>query len=320
MNNKIRSVISGMGHYLPLRRLSNHDLTHIIDTSHEWIYERTGIIYRHLAAEDEYTSDLATHALEAALQNASYSADSLDAIILVTTTPDLVLPATAALVQSKIGAGQCMAFDLNAVCSGFVYGLAIADSLIKSQQAARIAVVGADTMSRIVDWQDRSTCVLFGDGAGSVILEASEKEEGILGSVMHCDGHLQHILNTQGGIGRKGSYMLSMQGREVFRHGVEKMQSALLETLQQTGVELSSVDLIIPHQANVRMIKALGEKLGIDLKRCVISVDQHANTAAASIPLALSWANSQGLLRRGQLIAMPAAGAGFTWGNVLVRL
>ncbi|MBS0235843.1 MAG: ketoacyl-ACP synthase III [Proteobacteria bacterium] len=318
-------IITGIGGYLPANRLGNNDLPASLETSDEWIVERTGISYRHIADKGEYTSDLAAKALRNALDDANLSATDLDGIIIATTTPDLVLPSTAAIVQQKIGASNCMALDLNAVCSGFIYAFVTASQILASSQAKRIAVVGADTMSRILDWQDRSTCVLFGDGGGAVILEnkpapANHQPAGILAWTLRSDGNLCHILETEGGTSHQGQRLLKMQGREVFRHGVEKMCDALVETMEKAGVTSANIDYIIPHQANVRMINAITERLGIEKEKAIITVDKHANTASASIPLALNWAKQQRLLRSGQIIAMPAAGAGFTWGNILLRV
>lgn len=326
--HKINTIISGIGGYLPAKCLTNDDMAKLVDTSNEWIVERTGILLRHIAAEDEYTSDLATHALQSALEDAGYQPSALDAIIVATTTPDLVMPSTAAIVQAKVGA-NCMAVDINAVCSGFIYALVMADGLIQSGSARCVAVVGADTMSRVVDWHDRSTCVLFGDGAGAVIVEAiqpgheramSSPPPGIIAAHLHCDGRLQGILQTSGGVGRVGSNLLNMQGREVFRYGIEKMQAAITQTLQTANITIADIDYVIPHQANARMIIALAERMGLPQERCVITVDKHANTAAASIPLALHYAKAQGLFQAGQLLSIPAAGAGFTWGNILLRI
>ncbi len=316
------SAIIGCGSYLPLHILSNSDLSKMVDTNDEWIFSRTGIKNRHIAAPDELTSDMATKALEKALQMAGCQVSSLDAIIVATTTPDLIFPATAVKVQQNIGMNHGFAFDLQAVCSGFVYGLSVAHSLIVAGQANRIALIGADTMSRIVDWQDRGTCVLFGDGAGAIILEATKNtQNGILGIKLLSEPELFNILKVEGGIARGNlEAKLIMNGKEVFKHAVQKMSIMTEELLQYHNLNVNDIDWLIPHQANARIISSVAQRLNIPESRVAFSLKDHANTSAASIPLALDKYIKEGLIKTGQLIAMASAGGGMTFGSALLKI
>jgi len=316
----LSSRIAAVGSYLPKRILSNADLEKIVDTTDEWITARSGIKSRHIAAEGEYTSDLASKALLDALNNAGEKPDWIDGIIVATTTPDRVFPSVAAIVQNKVNLSQGMAIDINAVCSGFIYAMTIADSLIKSGVAKRIAVIGAETMSRILDWNDRSTCVLFGDGAGAVILEASS-EQRLWHSYIMSDGSLNNILEVPGGVseGNMADAKILMNGREVFRHAVDKMHSSAVQILAQASMAVADIDLMIPHQANSRIISMVADKLGIDAEKAVITLETQGNTSAATIPLAMDVAIKQGRMRRDMKVLLSAAGAGFTWGSLLFQ-
>lgn len=320
-SDSLRSIISGLGHYLPQRVVTNKELEQTLDTSDKWIQERTGIKQRHIAAGDELTSHLATQAAQHALQNAKLTASDIDAIILATTTPDETFPATATRVQAAIGARPIMAFDIQAACSGFIYAMSLADGLIKSQQARHVLVIGAETYSRIVDWEDRGTCILFGDGAGAAILSAAENtDRGILHSCLYADGQEADILKTTGGVSRtQDAGLISMQGREVFRHAVAKMSEAVKTSLAALSLPIEALDWLIPHQANARILHSVAHKLGVPEEKVIMTLDQQANTSAATIPLALSVAHQQNKLKQGQLLALPALGAGLTWGNCLVR-
>ena len=318
----LRSVISGIGHYLPEKIVTNKDLEARLDTSDEWIRERTGIEQRHIAAEGELTSHLATKAAQAALADAGIAASEIGAIIVATTTPDETFPATAVRVQAALGAPTIMAFDMQAACSGFIYAMTIADGLLKAGQAKHALVIGAETYSRIVDWEDRGTCILFGDGAGAVVLSAEENSDrGLLHSTLSADGSLADILKTTGGISTtQTAGFVHMQGREVFRHAVAKMMEAVQESLNATNHSLEQLDWLIPHQANARILTTIAAKLGYPLEKVVMTTALHANTSAATIPLALSVAKNDNRLQPGNLIALPALGAGLTWGNCLVKL
>ncbi|MEZ0496277.1 beta-ketoacyl-ACP synthase III [Sphingomonas sp. IW22] len=317
----IRSVIAGTGSALPRRRVSNDELAERVDTSDEWIVERTGIRFRHLAAEDETTSTLATDAARAALEAAGIDAQGIDLIVLATATPDQTFPASATRVQTALGIDDCVAFDVAAVCSGFLYALQVADSMIRAGAHRRALVIGAETFSRIVDWEDRTTCVLFGDGAGAVVLEAREAEdEGILAVRLHADGRHNGLLYVDGGPSTTGTVgKLRMKGREVFRHAVVNLAAVMRETLAVTGHQPSDVDWVVPHQANARILDATARKLELPPERVVVTVDQHANTSAASVPLALDTAIRDGRIQRGQLLVLEAMGGGFTWGAAVVR-
>ncbi len=321
----LRSVIISCGHYLPEKIITNAELAAKVDTTDEWIVSRTGIRARHIAAENETTADLATNAAQAALSKAGIDAVTLDAIIVATTTPDDTFPATATKVQARLGMTSGFAFDVQAVCSGFVYALAIADNFIKLGQAKRVLVIGAETFSRLLDWEDRATCVLFGDGAGAVILEAAESkgdasDRGILSTHLHSDGRHYDMLRTTGGPGSTGTAgKVRMDGREVFRHAVHNLAALVDEALSANNLPASAIDWLIPHQANQRIIDSTAQKLGLDPSRVVSTIAQHANTSAASIPMALSEAANDGRLQRGQLLLLDAMGGGFTWGAALVR-
>ena len=314
--------ISGTGAYLPARVVTNQELAARIDTSDEWIRERTGIAQRHVAADDESCSDLALHASRNALSAAGLSPKDIGLIIVATTTPDMIFPSTACILQSKLGAGDCPAFDVQAVCSGFVYALATADALMRTNGIAHALVVGAEVYSRILDWNDRSTCVLFGDGAGAVVLSASE-QAGIIGSRLHADGRHKDALAVPGGVRNGqvcGSPFLTMDGGAVFKFAVKVLGEMVDEISAAYGLERSMIDWLIPHQANIRIIQATARKLGLPLEKVVVTVDRHANTSAASIPLALDTAVRDGRIRKGQLVLMEGVGGGFTWGAVLVRI
>ena len=323
----LRATIAGCGGYLPERRLSNDDLAalHGIETSDAWIRERTGIRYRHMAAPGETASDMGAAAAQEALAHAGVDASEVDAILVATSTPDSAFPATAVRIQAKIGATKGFAFDLAAACTGFVYGLGVADSLIRSGQARNVLVIGTEVYSRIVDWTDRGTCVLFGDGAGAVLLRAEENagttaDRGILSCHMHSDGRFGDILHIEGGAGSTGGAgLLRMSGKEVFRHAVTKLASVVDEALAANGLGHEDVRWLVPHQANLRIIEAMGRKLHLPAERVVVTVDRHANTSAASIPLALAEARRDGRIAAGDLVVMEAIGGGLTWGAALAR-
>jgi 3-oxoacyl-[acyl-carrier-protein] synthase III len=313
------SRIAGTGSYLPEKILTNADLERMVDTADEWIVTRTGIKQRHIAADNEFTSDLAHQAALRAIEAAGISAHEIDLIIVATTTPDHVFPSTACLLQYRLGIGGCPAFDIQAVCSGFVYGLSTADQFIKSGAAKCALVVGAETMSRITDWTDRSNCILWGDGAGAVILKASD-EPGIISTHLHADGSFAHLLNVTSGVSRKeGSSTISMEGNAVFKVAVNTLDAIVDETLNANGLEKTHVDWLVPHQANIRIIQATAKKLGMSMDHVVVTVDRHGNTSAASIPLALDVAVRDGRIQRGETLLMEAFGGGFTWGSVLLK-
>jgi 3-oxoacyl-[acyl-carrier-protein] synthase-3 len=317
----LRSIVRGVGSYLPARIMTNEELSRTIDTSDEWIQQRVGIKQRHIAADDEVTSDLAVHAARRALDDARISPDEIDLIIVATTTPDLTFPATAAIVQQKLGMHHGAAFDIQAVCSGFVYGMVTADSFLKNGVARRALVIGAETTSRILDWTDRATCVLFGDGAGAAIVElGGDGERGILASSLRSDGHFADKLNTTGGPSSTRSIgHVHMEGKEVFRHAVGKITDVVENVLSATGYTVKDLDWFVPHQANLRIIEGAGQKLHIPPEKVVITVDRHANTSAASVPLALTEAVRDGRIKRGDLVMIEAMGGGFTWGASLIR-
>ncbi len=319
-----RAVVRGVGHYLPERVVPNAEFEKTLDTSDEWIRSRSGIERRHFAAEGQTTSDLATRAARAALADAGLGAGDIDAIVLATSTPDLTFPAAATMVQAALGMEGGFAFDVQAVCAGFIYALANANALIVSGQARRVLVIGAETFSRIMDWEDRSTCVLFGDGAGALVLEAQEgtgsaADRGILAVDLHSDGRFRDILYVDGGVSTGTSGYLRMQGREVFRHAVEKLAATAETALEKLGLSPSDIDWLVPHQANLRIIRGTAQKMGIPLDRVVITVQDHGNTSAASIPLALSVAKGRGQIRAGDLLLLEAIGGGLTWGAVILR-
>jgi 3-oxoacyl-[acyl-carrier-protein] synthase-3 len=317
----LRSIVRGVGSYLPERIITNDELSRTIDTSDEWIQQRVGIKQRHVAAEGEFTSDLAVHAARRALDDARLSAAEIDLIIVATTTPDLTFPATAAIVQQKLGMHHGAAFDIQAVCSGFVYGIVTADSYLKNGVARRALVIGAETTSRILDWTDRTTCVLFGDGAGAAVLElGGDGERGVLASSIRSDGHFADKLNTTGGPSTTRTIgHVHMEGKEVFRHAVGKITDVVENVLSATGYTVKDLDWFVPHQANLRIIQGAGEKLHIPPEKVVITVDRHANTSAASVPLALTEAVRDGRIKRGDLVMIEAMGGGFTWGASLIR-
>ncbi len=321
----IRSVISGTGSYLPKNIVTNKDLEKKIDTTDEWIIERTGIERRHIAADDELTSDLAVQAAKNALAQANMAADDIDLIIVATSTPDQTFPSTATTVQRKLGLTKGAAFDIQAVCSGFIFALTTADTYIKAGQAKNVLVIGAETFSRILDWEDRTTCVLFGDGAGAVILSAQmgngdNQDRGILASKLHSDGRYNDLLYVDGGVSSTQTVgHLRMKGQEVFRHAVVNLASVVNEVLDQTGMTSKQVDWIVPHQANKRILDGTARKLKISADKVVITVQKHANTSAASIPLALDVAVRDGRITQGQIIILEAMGGGFTWGACLLR-
>lgn len=319
--DRYNSKIIAAGSYLPSKILTNSDLEKMVDTSHEWIFERTGICKRHIAQEDELTSDLASNAAKFAMSNADISAADIDLIIVATTTPDLTFPSTATIVQSKIGAKNAFAFDVQAVCSGFVYALSVANNFIKSGQVKTALVVGAETLSKIVDWKDRNSCVLFGDGAGAVILRAiNDDKQGILTTSLYSDGNLVDILKTTGGPSLNGSSgYIAMSGKEVFKHAVEKMGDCVIKSLEKINLSPRDIDLLIPHQANARILNAVAKRLDLPLEKVVMTVQDHANTSAASIPLALDFALNNSKIKKGDLVVMEALGGGLTWGSVVIR-
>jgi 3-oxoacyl-[acyl-carrier-protein] synthase-3 len=315
------SRITGTGGYLPERVLTNKDLESRVQTSDEWIVARTGIRERHIAADTEFTSDLALHASRRALEAAGRTAADVDLIVLATSTPDMVFPSSACILQAKLGVHRGAAFDVQAVCTGFAYGLATADLFVRSGRHRCALVVGSEVFSRILDWKDRATCVLFGDGAGAVVLEASEVP-GILSSHLHADGSYAGILNTPGHVSGgaiQGDPTLKMDGGAVFKLAVRVLEESAREALAANGLDVSDVDAYIPHQANVRIISHVARKLGLDERKCIVTVDRHANTSAASVPLALDVAVRDGRVKPGSLVLLQGVGGGFTWGSVLLR-
>lgn len=323
--NITRSVVLGCGSYLPGKILTNYDLAKMVDTSDDWIVERTGIKVRHLAREDETTSDLALEAAKRAIRHAGIGVNDIDIIVVATTTPDETFPSTATKVQAGLNMLGGAAFDIQAVCSGFIYAVSVADAMIRSSQAKTVLVIGAETMSRLLDWTDRGTCVLFGDGAGAVVLQAHEGEgsnhdRGVLVTKIFSDGRLHDLLYVDGGVSTTGTAgHLRMQGREVFKHAVTNIAAAIEAAADAAGVALSEIDWFVPHQANQRILAGTARKLGIDPGRVISTVAEHGNTSAASVPLALSAAVEDGRIKRGDLILMEAMGGGFTWGATLLR-
>jgi 3-oxoacyl-[acyl-carrier-protein] synthase-3 len=316
-----RSVIVGTGSALPLRRVTNAELALRVETSHEWIVERTGIEARHIAGDGETTATLATEAAKKALEAAGVPASKVGLIVLATATPDQTFPASATRVQTALGIDDCIAFDVAAVCTGFLYALSVADNMVKGGMADHALVIGSETFSRILDWEDRATCVLFGDGAGAVLLEAREgQDDGILATRLHADGRHNDLLYVDGGVSTTGTVgKLRMKGKEVFRHAVVNLADVLNEVLTASGHSADEVDWVVPHQANKRILDATARKLGLDPARVVVTVDQHANTSAASVPLALDTAVKDGRIKRGDLLVLEAMGGGFTWGAAVVR-
>lgn len=320
----IRAVVKGVGHYLPEKIVPNSELESLVETTDEWIRTRSGIERRHFAAEGQTTSDLAIHAAKAALADAGLEAGDIDAIVLATSTADLTFPSAATMVQAGLGMTRGFAFDLQAVCAGFVYALTNANALIISGQAKRVLVIGAETFSRLMDWSDRSTCVLFGDGAGALVLEAaagdgSAADRGILATDLNSDGRHKDILYVDGGVSTGKTGHLRMQGKEVFRHAVEKLAETAHTALDKIGLTGGDVDWIVPHQANIRIIEATAKRMQVPMDRVVVTVQDHGNTSAASIPLALSVGKQRGQIRQGDLIVTEAIGGGLAWGSVVLR-
>lgn len=322
----VRSAVTGVGSYLPEQVVTNADLAQFVDTSDEWIVERTGIRQRHKARDDQPTSDLATEAAKQALQDAGRTAADIDLIIVATTTPDMTFPSVASIVQRKLGAPVCIAFDVQAVCSGFVYALSIADGFVARGVAKCALVIGAEEMTRLMDWTDRSTCVLFGDGAGAVVVEArqgqgTKVDQGLLGFALRCDGTKTDLLYVDGGPATTGTVgHLRMAGNQVFRHAVVNIAEAITAACIASGIEVADVDWFVPHQANQRIIKGVGDRLGLDENKVISTVAMHANTSAASIPLALDAAIRDGRIKRGDLVLLEAMGGGLTWGACAFRL
>ncbi|RGP36031.1 beta-ketoacyl-ACP synthase III [Pseudotabrizicola alkalilacus] len=320
----VRAVVAGVGHYLPARVVANADLEALVETSDEWIRSRSGIERRHFAAEGEMTSHLATHAARAALADAGMGADEIDAIIVATSTPDLTFPSVATMVQAELGMTRGFGFDVQAVCAGFVYALTTANGMILSGQAKRVLVIGAETFSRLMDWNDRTTCVLFGDGAGALVLEAQpgtgdSSDRGILASDLHSDGRYKDLLYVDGGTSTGTTGHLRMAGKEVFRHAVEKLAETANACLEKAGLTSGDVDWIVPHQANIRIIEGTAKKMQLSMDQVVVTVQDHGNTSAASIPLALSVGKARGQIKQGDLIVTEAIGGGLAWGSVVLR-
>lgn len=317
----LRARIIGTGSALPARRVSNDELAQTVDTSDAWIVERTGIRFRHIADETETTATLATDAARNALEAASMAASEIDLIILATATPDQTFPASATKVQAALGIDDCIAFDVAAVCSGFLYALSVADSMLRSGAARTAMVIGSETFSRILDWEDRTTCVLFGDGAGAVVLRAEHGDAGILSSSLHADGRHNGLLYVDGGPSTTGTVgHVRMKGPDVFRHAVVNLAAVLKEVLAKAGLSARDVDWVVPHQANARILSATARKLGLPSEKVIVTVDEHANTSAASVPLALDVAVRDGRIKQGDLIVLEAMGGGFTWGACAVRM
>jgi 3-oxoacyl-[acyl-carrier-protein] synthase-3 len=315
-----RSVILGVGSALPRREVTNAELATTVDTSDEWIVERTGIRSRFLAGDGETTASLATDAERRALDHAGVEATDIDLIVLATATPDQTFPSSATKVQAALGIDDCVAFDVHAVCTGFLYALSVADSMLRSGNAKKALVIGAETFSRILDWDDRGTCVLFGDGAGALVLAAEDGERGILATRLHADGRHNDLLFVDGGPSTTGTVgKLRMKGREVFRHAVVNLAAVLNEVLADAGLTSAEVDWVVPHQANARILDATAKKLGLSPDKVVVTVDKHANTSAASVPLAFDTAVKDGRIKRGDLVVLEAMGGGFTWGAAALR-
>ncbi|WP_386681571.1 beta-ketoacyl-ACP synthase III [Loktanella sp. R86503] len=319
-----RAVVQGVGHYLPERIVPNAWFAETLETSDEWIRSRSGIERRHFAADGQTTSELATRAAKAALTDAGIDAEQIDAIVLATSTADMTFPSAATMVQAAIGNTRGYAFDVQAVCAGFVYALAQANALIVSGQADRVLVIGAETFSRIMDWTDRSTCVLFGDGAGALVLAAEDgtgtaTDRGVLSTDLNSDGRYRDLLYVDGGVATQNTGKLRMEGKEVFRHAVEKLALTADAALQKAGLGADDVDWVVPHQANIRIIQSTAKKLGVGMDRVVVTVQDHGNTSAASIPLALSVGVARGQIKRGDLLVTEAIGGGLAWGAVVLR-
>ena len=325
MTDRIYARIAGTGSYLPEKVLTNADLAEFVETSDEWIVSRTGIRERHIAAEGETTVDLAYHASIRALEAAGVDASEIDLIVFGTTTPDLIFPSSACLLQHRLGANGCPAFDVNAACSGFVYALTVADKFIRSGASKTVLVVGAETLTRMLDWSDRATCVLFGDGAGAVVLKA-DSETGILSTHLHADGGKKELLWNPVGVSvgfkpeeKNAGVRVLMTGNEVFKYAVKALDSVVEETLEANGLDRHEIDWLIPHQANLRIIEATAKRLDMPMERVIVTVDKHGNTSSGSVPLALDEAVRSGKVQRGQLVLLEAFGGGFTWGSALLR-
>jgi 3-oxoacyl-[acyl-carrier-protein] synthase-3 len=316
----LRSVVAGIGSALPKRRVDNAELAETVDTSDQWIVERTGIRSRYIAGEGETTASLATEAARRALEDAGIPATEIDLIVLATATPDQTFPSSATKVQAALGINDCVAFDVHAVCTGFLYAVSVADSMLRAGNGTTALVVGAETFSRILDWEDRTTCVLFGDGAGALVLRAEEGESGILATRLHADGRHNDLLFVDGGPSTTGTVgKLRMKGREVFRHAVVNLADVMGEVLGAAGLSSDEVDWVVPHQANARILDATAKKLGLPSEKVVVTVDRHANTSAASVPLALDAAVKDGRIKRGDIVVLEAMGGGFTWGAAVLR-
>jgi 3-oxoacyl-[acyl-carrier-protein] synthase-3 len=316
----VRAVVAGVGSALPRRRVTNAELAQTVDTTDQWIVERTGIRSRYLAGEDETTASLAADAARKALAHADVNASAIDLIVLATATPDQTFPSSATKVQAALGIDDCIAFDVHAVCTGFLYALSVADSMIRSGNAKNALVIGSETFSRILDWEDRATCVLFGDGAGALVLSAADGDSGILATKLHADGRHTDLLFVDGGPSTTGTVgKLRMKGREVFRHAVVNLAGVLGEVLEAAGLTAADVDWVVPHQANARILDATAKKLGLPAEKVVVTVHEHANTSAASVPLALDTAVRDGRIQRGDIVVLEAMGGGFTWGAAALR-
>ena len=316
----LRSVVAGVGSALPKRRIDNEELAQRVDTTDQWIVERTGIKSRYVAEDGETTASLATDAARRALEHAGVSAGEIDLIVLATATPDQTFPSSATKVQAALGIDDCIAFDVHAVCTGFLYALSVADSMLRSGNAKKALVIGAETFSRILDWEDRATCVLFGDGAGALVLSAEDTESGVLATRLHADGRHNDLLFVDGGPSTTGTVgKLRMKGREVFRHAVVNLAAVLNEVLEGAGLTTADVDWVVPHQANARILDATAKKLGLSPDKVVVTVDRHANTSAASVPLAFDTAVRDGRIKRGDVVVLEAMGGGFTWGAAALR-
>lgn len=316
-----KAKIISTGSYLPSKILTNFDLEKMVETSDEWITERTGIKQRHIADDNELTTDLAYNASKQAIENSNINKDDIELIVFATTTPDRTFPSSATILQNKLGiSNKCFAFDVQAVCCGFIYALNIANNFIKTGQVKTALVIGAETISRIVDWTDRNTCVLFGDGAGAVILQATEEDKGILNCKMHSDGQYGPLLDTSGGVSlNQKSGLIHMEGREIFKLAVNKMSDCVFENLQECGLTASDISLLVPHQANKRIIDGVGRKLGLPEEKVILTVHDHANTSAASVPLALDYALKNNKIKDNDIIVLEALGGGLTWGSIIIK-
>jgi len=316
----VRSVVLGVGSALPARKVTNDELAETVDTTDAWIVERTGIKSRYVAGDGETTASLATDAARRALEHAGVAAADIDLIVLATATPDQTFPSSATKVQAALGINDCIAFDVHAVCTGFLYALSVADSMLRGGNAKKALVIGSETFTRILDWDDRATCVLFGDGAGALVLSAQETDGGILATRLHADGRHNDLLFVDGGPSTTGTVgKVRMKGREVFRHAVVNLAGVLNEVLDAAGLTSADVDWVVPHQANARILDATARKLGLPAEKVVVTVDQHANTSAASVPLALDTAVKDGRIKRGDVVVLEAMGGGFTWGAAALR-